>query len=175
MKPDLFLSASSNSLPKLVDAKLIRPLNRSYLTNFANVLPEFQDPYYDQGSRYSVPYTVFGTGILYRTDIVDPKTVEQAGWNIFWDPAFKGQVTILDDKREAVALALLRKGVSDVNTTDPKLLAQAGADLKELAADLGRPREHRGLPGRARGRCRHRPRLVRRSGRGRGQLPAGGG
>ena len=136
VKPDLFLSASSNSLPKLVAAKLIRPLNHTYLTNFANILPAFQDPFYDQGSRYSVPYTVFGTGILYRTDKVDPSRIEQAGWNIFWDPAFKGQVTILDDKREGIALAMLRKGISDVNTTDPKVIAQAGADLKELASTM---------------------------------------
>lgn len=122
VKTDLFLSASYNNLPKLVAGQLIRPLNRTYLTNFGNILPQFQDPFYDQGSQYSVPYTVFGTGIMYRTDRVDPAVVEKAGWNIFWDPAYKGQVAVLDDKREGIALALLRKGITDVNTTDPKLI-----------------------------------------------------
>ncbi len=132
VKTDLFLSASTNNLPKVVAGKLARPLNRSYLTNFSKILPEFQDPFYDRGSQYTVPYTVFGTGIMYRTDRVDPKVIEEKGWNIFWDPTYKGQMSVLDDKREGIALALLRKGITDVNTADKAQIEQAGKDLKEL-------------------------------------------
>jgi spermidine/putrescine transport system substrate-binding protein len=132
VKTDLFLSASTNNLPKLVAGKLVQPLNRSYLTNFGKILPSFQDPFYDKGSQYSVPYTVFGTGIMYRTDKVDPALIEQQGWEIFWDPKYSGQMSILDDKREGIALALMHRGITDVNTTDPKLIEQAGNDLKQL-------------------------------------------
>ena len=45
-------------VPKLVAAKLIQPLNHDYLSNTTNLWPVMQDPYYDQGSQYSLPYTI---------------------------------------------------------------------------------------------------------------------
>jgi spermidine/putrescine-binding protein len=63
---------------------------------------------------------------------VDPAVIEEKGWDIFWDPTYKGQMSILDDKREGIALALLRKGITDVNTADKGQIEQAGEDLKEL-------------------------------------------
>jgi spermidine/putrescine transport system substrate-binding protein len=132
VKTDVFLSASYNNLPKLIAAKLVQPMNRSYITNFSSIVPEFQDPFYDQGSQYSVPYTVFGTGIAYRTDRVDPAVIEAKGWEIFWDPTYAGQMSILDDKREGIGLALLRRGITDMNTADKAAIDQATKDLKEL-------------------------------------------
>jgi spermidine/putrescine transport system substrate-binding protein len=41
-------------------------------------------------------------------------------------------VAILDDQREALAMALLHRGVTNVNTEDPKLLQTAASDLKQL-------------------------------------------
>ena len=45
---------------------------------------------------------------------------------------FKGQVSVLDDEREAFVMAMLRKGVTDINSTDPKVIDQALADVMEL-------------------------------------------
>ena len=61
---------------KLVAGKLLQPLNRSYLPNLANVWDSLQDPFYDKGSVYTVPYTVYTTGIGYRTDAVAKKLTE---------------------------------------------------------------------------------------------------
>ena len=57
-------------LGKLVVSKLVRPLNHDYIPNLKNVWSGFKSPYYDVGSRYGVPYTVYSTGIAYRTDRV---------------------------------------------------------------------------------------------------------
>ena len=62
----------TSTLYKLIDSGLIQPLNKSYLTNIGNVVAALRDPYYDKGGVYTVPYTVFGTGIGYRADRVDP-------------------------------------------------------------------------------------------------------
>ena len=129
---DLHHSAAPNSLNRLIAGGLLQPLNKSYLSNFSNVLPSFVDPWYDKGSTYTVPYTVFSSGIGYRTDRVDPAKVEEMGWDILWDPTYKGVTSILDDYREGISMALLRKGITDVNTTDSDLIEQAGADLAEL-------------------------------------------
>ncbi|MFN8019957.1 MAG: spermidine/putrescine ABC transporter substrate-binding protein [Acidimicrobiales bacterium] len=133
LKVDVHHSMASTSIGRLIEGGLIQPLNKSYLTHRGNVLPAFDDPWYDPGAVYSVPYTFFGTGIGYRADRIDPAEVEAQGWDTIWNAtAFKGQVSVLDDEREAFTMAMLRKGITDINTTDTKIIDQALADVMEL-------------------------------------------
>ncbi|MEP7111954.1 MAG: spermidine/putrescine ABC transporter substrate-binding protein [Ilumatobacteraceae bacterium] len=126
---DLDHSASTTTLYKLIDTGLIQPLNKSYLTNIGNVAASLRDPYYDKGGVYTVPYTVFSTGIGFRADRVDAGSVS---WDTLWNPEYKGVTSLLDDAREGLSAAMLRKGLTDVNTSDPALIGQAGNDLGEL-------------------------------------------
>ena len=133
IKADVHHSMASISIGNLIAGGLIQPLNKSYLTNFGNVIGSFNDPWYDPGATYSVPYTFFGTGIGYRRDRIDPALVERQGWDTIWNATdFKGQVSVLDDYREAFTMAMLRQGVIDINTTDQKIIDQALADVSEL-------------------------------------------
>ena len=107
---------------QLAAAKLLQPLNQTYLPNLANVWESLQDPFYDQGSVYTVPYTLYTTGIGYRIDAVAkaPDAYDNP-YDIFWDPANAGQVFLLEDDREAFGMALLRGDPdADVNTEDPE-------------------------------------------------------
>jgi spermidine/putrescine-binding protein len=59
----------------------------------------------------------------------------QLGWESFWDKgaaALRGRVGVLDDSREALGMALLRRGVTDINTEDAALLQRASEDLQAL-------------------------------------------
>ncbi len=56
-------SRRSTTSPSSWRAKLIQPLNHDYIPNIKNLWPVMQDPYYDQGSQYTVPYTIYHTGI----------------------------------------------------------------------------------------------------------------
>lgn len=133
VKADVHHSMAGTSIGNLISGGLIQPLNRSYIPNFANVIDTFNDPWYDPGAKYSVPYTFFGTGIGYRTDRIEPALVESQGWDTIWNATdFKGQVSVLDDEREAFTMAMLRKGITEVNTTDQKVIDQALADVTEL-------------------------------------------
>jgi spermidine/putrescine transport system substrate-binding protein len=133
IKADLNHSMASTTINRLIRGGLIQPLNKSYLTNFANVLPVYNDPWYDPGATYSAPYTFFGTGLGYRADRIDAAQVEEWGWNTLWNAGeFKGQCSVLEDEREALAMAMMRKGVFDINTTDQAIIDQALADLTEL-------------------------------------------
>jgi spermidine/putrescine transport system substrate-binding protein len=97
------------------------------------VVEGLQDPWYDTGSVYSVPYMYFGTGIAYRADRIDPAQVEEWGWDTLWNATeFKGQCSVLEDEREAFTMAMLRKGITDINTTDQAVIDQALADVTEL-------------------------------------------
>ena len=130
---DLHHSASTTTLFKLVDTGLIQPLNKTYLTNIGNVAASLRDPYYDKGAIYTVPYTVFSTGIGFRADKVDTGSVS---WDTLWNPDYKGVTSLLDDVREGLTAAMLRKGLTDVNATDPKVITQAGDDLGELTKTM---------------------------------------
>jgi spermidine/putrescine transport system substrate-binding protein len=132
--------SSPDRLSQLVGRKLIQPLNWDLIPNLEkNAWPELHSPFYDVGPRYSIPYTVYTTGIGYRNDKLgkfDPAKLDNP-WDAFWQAgAFKGRVGILDDSREALGMALMRRGVADLNTEIPALLEQASADLQELNSSV---------------------------------------
>ncbi|HSJ91751.1 MAG TPA: spermidine/putrescine ABC transporter substrate-binding protein [Ilumatobacter sp.] len=129
---DLVVGATTIGLPRFVVGNLVQPLNRDYLTNFANVLPSLQSPYYDVGSRYSVPYTVYTTGLAYRRDVIDDAAIAATGWETMWDPANRGYVGIIDDPRDALTLGMYRLGITDTNTDDPDVIGQARDAIAEL-------------------------------------------
>lgn len=133
IKVDVQHSMANTSIGNMIAGGLLQPLNKSYIPNFANVLSNFNDPFYDPGAKYSVPYTFFGTGIGYRADRIDPAQVAAQGWDTIWNATdFAGEVSVLDDEREALVMAMLRRGLLDVNTVDPEVINQALADLTEL-------------------------------------------
>jgi spermidine/putrescine transport system substrate-binding protein len=120
-----------SQMSKMVYTDLIQPLNHSYVPHLANVWPEFQDPWYDQGARYTVPYTIYTTGVVYRTDRVS--SVPDNGYDLFWDTAYAGKSYILDDMQEAIGMSLLRNDITtDINTGDASLVQQATDSLIEL-------------------------------------------
>jgi spermidine/putrescine transport system substrate-binding protein len=130
-------------LEQLVVGKILRPLNLDYIPNLeANVWPALVNPWYDYGSQYTVPYTIYTTGIGWRADKLpgfNPAALTNP-WNALWSegPKIKGKVGVLDDQHEGIAIGLLRNGVMDVNSEDPQQVTDAQKAIIELvnAADL---------------------------------------
>jgi spermidine/putrescine transport system substrate-binding protein len=118
-------------LSKMVYAELLQPLNHTYIPHFENVWPEYQDPWYDREARYTAPYTVYGSGVLYRADRVSE--VPENGYDLIWDKQYAGKVYILDDLGEAIGMSLLRNGITtDINTSNADYVAKATDSLIEL-------------------------------------------
>ena len=131
---DVFFPDPSE-LTKLVVSKLLQPLQHDLLPNLAaNYWPEFQNPFYDRGWHYTVPYTIYTTGIAYRRDHIPDSKIQSLDnpYEILWDPEYKGRVTIYDDRRETLSMALIKNGIKDVNTGDPKLIDMAKNDVLAL-------------------------------------------
>jgi spermidine/putrescine transport system substrate-binding protein len=124
-----------DQLSRLVGAHIVQPLNHELVANAQKtVWPELYSPFYDVGARYSVPYVMYTTGIGWRQDKVsiDPSKLDQP-WDALWNAGrYAGKVGILDDKREGLGMALMRRGVTDLNTESPALIKRAGQDLKDL-------------------------------------------
>lgn len=127
-------------IPKFVAGKVLQPLNLDYIPNLENVWPMLADPYYDKGSRYSVPYTVYQTGIGWRTDMIsDDIAAMDNPWEALWTPDYAGKVGIYDDYRETIPVGMYKNNLFGVNEADPDHLSAATDSLLELN-DLVRPR-----------------------------------
>jgi spermidine/putrescine transport system substrate-binding protein len=124
---------TEDRIGRLVLGKRLQPLNPSYIPNLKNVWPSLQDPWYDKGSQYTVPYMTWTTGIGYRADKVAKTPRDYANpYEIYWDEANRGKTYLLDDSRDAPAQMLLKNGISNVNTEDPDDIALAKEELKSL-------------------------------------------
>ena len=123
-------------LGQMVGAKLLQPLNHSYIPNMeANVWPAYWDgdvPFYDQGWRYTVPYVIYTTGIGYRRDVISDEEAADQGYDLLWNADYKGKVGLYDDYRETLSMAMLRDGITDINTGDQATIDAALDSLKEL-------------------------------------------
>ena len=121
-------------LGRMVLGKLLQPLNHDYVPNLqTSVWPAFRDPFYDQGSLYTVPYTIYSTGIGYRTDKVTTTPWDLSNpYEIYWDERNSGKTWLLDDGREAPIHMLLKNGILDTNTEKPEDIDLAKQELKSL-------------------------------------------
>jgi spermidine/putrescine transport system substrate-binding protein len=129
-----------DALPGLIDAGILRPLDHSQLPNLRNLWPWFREgegPFYDPGQRYSLPYTVYVSGIAWRDDMLAPGDTPGSTsdpWGVFWNPDYRGKVGMYDGYLEAMSLALLRDGVSDVRAATDAQLEAAVRALSEAVA-----------------------------------------
>jgi spermidine/putrescine transport system substrate-binding protein len=130
---DLLIGATVDVLGQLIESKLAQPLNHSYIPNITQAWPDFTNPFYDQGWQYTVPYTIYTTGISWRKDLVDenPYTMSNP-WAMPWQAKYKGRVAILDDYRESISLGLMKNGIFNLTTTDYNQIAAARKALEDL-------------------------------------------
>jgi spermidine/putrescine transport system substrate-binding protein len=132
LKFDLYFP-SYDSLGKLVQADLLRPLTHDYLTNYDNLWAGFHDPWYDRGAHYTIPYTIYSTGIGWRTDLVDTDVASlENPYDVLWDTTYANKMAVLDDWHTTMSMVLLRNGIHDLNSTSQKDLDLIRTQLLEL-------------------------------------------
>ncbi len=119
----------------MIDEDILLALDHDVIPNRSNIAGEFNDPPYDPGLVYSMPYQWGTTGIGVDLEATGPDPV--ASWDWLFDEevagSLPGQVSVLDDPREGMAAALYWLGY-DPNTTDEAQLEEA-ADVIETARE----------------------------------------
>jgi spermidine/putrescine transport system substrate-binding protein len=105
------------------ELELLQKLDRQRLPNCANLDSRFQEPEWDPGLAWCVPYMLSSTGILYAKSVAHAPT----GWSDLWTNSYSRRVTMLDDPAEVFAACLKRLGCS-INSTRPSEL-KAARDL----------------------------------------------
>jgi len=106
----------------MIKLGLLQRMDHQRLTRLAEVDPRFLARSYDPRNEWSVPFSWAVSGIAVNTKAYkDPVT----SWNdLLRNQKVRGRTSLMDDVREALAVALKLDGHS-VNTKNPSELAQA--------------------------------------------------
>ncbi len=130
---------SYDQISRLVAAELVQPLNHTYLSNIDNVWPTFKNPWYDQGWQFTVPYTVYSTGIGWNEDLVQGVDALDNPYDVLWDSQYSGMTALIDDWHTAMAMVGLRAGITDVNTSSAENLRTISDGLTAIS-DATKPK-----------------------------------
>jgi spermidine/putrescine transport system substrate-binding protein len=102
---------SAQWVQKLVAANQLHTIDPSTLKNAPLIFdyyPYFANPWYDEHSAHSMPFTMYKTGIAWRKDKLGEKLTES--WSDLWNDTSKGRTFVLDDRDEVLGMLSLLLG-----------------------------------------------------------------
>ena len=130
--PDVWVPYAQH-LHQFVEAKLVQPINQSYIPNLDTVIPEAGDPWYDRGARYTTPNFINTNGIGWRNDLIkiDPASMSNP-WNAFWDVPTSTPMGMLNDTAsDPIGMSLIRNG-NDLESVSQADITEATHQLSLL-------------------------------------------
>lgn len=105
----------------MVKQGMLQPIDTSKIPNLKYLDRSILGPIEKTLLQHSVPFSISYTGIGYRKDRIDEPITS---WCIFGDKKYKKRMTVLNDYRETLGVALMCLGFSP-NTLDQDELKQA--------------------------------------------------
>ncbi len=123
---------SDYMVTQMRELKLLYPLNKKLLPNLNNIAPNYVELPHDRGAIFSIPVSLGTTGIAYNVEAVKSIIGEEpTDWSYLWEYKDKLRITLVNDPREVMGMALHILGHS-YNTKDPAQIEQAFQKLREL-------------------------------------------
>lgn len=104
---------------------MLRTLDLDMIPNFGNLKDEFEKVNYepdDAPGTYSMPFN-WGWSAMGNNKEASGRALEPT-WDEMWNDEFEGQVTMLNNMRETLGVALLKLGYS-INTTEESEIEEA--------------------------------------------------
>ncbi len=123
---------SDYAIAKMIDEKLVLPIDHQKIPNLKNIDSRFLDLSFDPKNKYSIPYFWGTVGIVYNKDLIGKKPTS---WKDLWDPKLKNQILLADGAREVIGMSLNSLGYS-LNETDESELQEAKANLMRLTPNV---------------------------------------
>lgn len=127
---------SSYMVKQLKRLHLLDQLDHARIKGLDMLMPRFRNSLFDPGLKYCVPYTWGTTGIGYNLDHLSrllrlpEHNVGRLSWDVFWDKRLSQRMTLLDDGREVIGMALKKSGHS-YNSKDQTQISAATRTLIE--------------------------------------------
>ncbi|MDY3906025.1 MAG: ABC transporter substrate-binding protein [Lawsonibacter sp.] len=121
---------SDYMISQLIEEDMLAELNYDNIPNFSLIDDRFKNLSYDPENKYTVPYTWGTLGIIYNSAMVDE---EITSWSAVFDEKYAGDVLLIGNSRDALAMGLYYLGYS-VNTTDENEIREAYQLISDAAA-----------------------------------------
>ena len=126
---------SDYMIERLINEKMIQPLDKSKLTNMDLIYDQVLNMDFDPGNEYSVPYFWGNVGICYDSTLIDATDVESQGWNVLRNTKYKGMIYMYDSIRDSFMMAEKALGYS-MNTDKEEELNAAYEWLLDIAQNM---------------------------------------
>ena len=115
---------SDYMIQRMMKEDSLQELDLSLIPNLDNLTPEVRNLPYDPDNTYSVPYFWGSVGIIYNHNNVDPKVVEEQGYEVLRNEDYKDHIYIYDSERDSFMMALKALGYS-MNTENKDEIYEA--------------------------------------------------
>jgi spermidine/putrescine transport system substrate-binding protein len=115
---------SNEFVSEMSQAGMLEPLDHAKLPNLKNVAPEFLNPPFDPGRKWSAPYTWLVAGIGYRKSKV--QGVPDSWKWLFDSDRYKGRIAVISEAADIVRLGAKYLGHSLIGVT-PEVAHQVEA------------------------------------------------
>jgi len=110
------------------------------IPNAANLVSTLQNPDFDEGRNYSLPWQGGFAGLCWNTEKV-PNGLKSV--SDLWDPELTGRVGVLSEMRDTIGLIMLEQGV-DISGDFGSPEFQAAVDVFQEHVDSGQIRNVKG-------------------------------
>lgn len=119
---------SDYMIQRMIDNDMLAELDKDAMPEISNIADVYmkKSESFDPGNKYSVPYQLGISGILYNKKMVGD--VEIDSWSDLWNEKFDGSMVMPDSVRDAFMIGLKKNGYS-VNSTSEAEIKKAADDL----------------------------------------------
>ncbi len=118
---------SDYMIERMIAEEMLLKVDVNALPNYKYIAEEYKNMYFDPENEYSVPYNVGMVGLIYNTKMVEERP---KSWTALWDERYAGKILMIDNPRDAFAVAQKILGYS-LNSTDEKELSDVAQLLVE--------------------------------------------
>lgn len=125
---------------RLIRFGYVQELDKAGIPNWKNLLPSLQDPGFDPGRTFSLPWQGGFAGLCWNKELF-PKGLKNV--SDLWDPELKGRVGVLSEMRDTIGLILAEQGV-DISSDFTSAQFEAAIDVFKKQVDSGQIRNIKG-------------------------------
>ncbi len=118
---------SDYMIERMIEEDMLQKIDFSNIPNFKYIPEKHRNLAYDPSNEYSVPYTVSYVGLIYNTKMVDEAP---DSWTALWDEKYSSSVLMINNPRDAFAIAQSILGM-DYNNESEASWRVAAQLLKE--------------------------------------------
>jgi spermidine/putrescine transport system substrate-binding protein len=130
---DLIVITNGGPLEKLIRQNFLIELDHSKLPSFqANAAPNYKNPSFDPGNKFSIAWQAGLTGLAYNPKLTKR---EITSFDDLFDPAFKGKITMFGDSLDFPNFTMVGMGIDPSKSTEEDW-NRAAEKMKELKPQL---------------------------------------